>query len=93
MSLVIFIITRVEVCENGPHGPIGRGTFRRHGFVGVGVTLLGEVHHWGVGFEVSEAQARPSDLLSLPAVVGSGGRMLSYLPSTMSVCRLPCFLP
>ena len=40
--------------KNGPHRPIGSGTIRRYGFVGVGVALLEEV---GVGFEVSDLQA------------------------------------
>jgi hypothetical protein len=36
------------------------GTIRRCGLVGVGVAFLEEIRHWGVGFEVSDAQAKPS---------------------------------
>ena len=38
----------------------GNGTIRRCGLVGVGVVLLEEVCHCGVGFEVSYAQDTPS---------------------------------
>lgn len=31
------------------------GIIRRCRFAGVGVTLLEEVHHWGLGVEVLEA--------------------------------------
>lgn len=41
--------------ENGPYGFIWRC-----GLVGVGVAILEEVHHHGVGIEASETQARPS---------------------------------
>jgi hypothetical protein len=33
--------------------PTGSGSVRKYGLVRVGVTLLEEVHHCGVGFEVS----------------------------------------
>jgi hypothetical protein len=33
----------------------------------MGVALLEEVHHYRVGFEVSETQTRPSGSQSLPA--------------------------
>ena len=46
--------------ENGLHRLIGSGTIQRRGLVGVGVVLLEEVGHRGMGFEVSDAQARPS---------------------------------
>jgi hypothetical protein len=50
--------------EDDPHRSIGRGTIRRCVLVGVGVVLLEEVCHWGVGFEVLDAQARPCVSLS-----------------------------
>ena len=37
----------------GPHQLTGSSTVRRRGFAGVGVDLLEEVCHCGVGFEVS----------------------------------------
>jgi hypothetical protein len=45
--------------------PTGSGTIRRCGFVGVGVALLEEVCHCGMGFEVSYAQAILSVVYSL----------------------------
>jgi hypothetical protein len=65
-------------------------------FVGsFGVAKLEEVcHYWGVGFEVSNAQAKPSQVsLFLPAACQSKCRSLSYLSSIMSAFMLPCFLP
>ena len=44
--------------ENGPHRLIGSGTVRMCGLVGGSVSL-------GLGFEVSDAQGRPSVALSL----------------------------
>ena len=44
--------------ENDLWRSIGSGTLG-------GVALLEEVCHWGAGFEVSEAQARPSIILFL----------------------------
>jgi hypothetical protein len=32
--------------------PIGSGTIRRCGLIGVGMVLLEEVYHWRRGFEV-----------------------------------------
>jgi len=46
-----------------------------------------------VGFEVSEAEAMPSESLSLPTAWGSRCGPLSYFPSTMSAHRLACSLP
>ena len=43
------------------------------------------------GFEVAEAQARPTGSLFCPAVCRSRCRTLSYLPSTMSAWSIPCF--
>jgi hypothetical protein len=43
-----------------PHRLIGSGIIRRCGLVGIGVVLLKDVCHWGVGSEVPDAQARPS---------------------------------
>ena len=37
----------------------------RYGIAGEGMSLLEEVCHWAVGFEVSNAQVRPSVLLFL----------------------------
>ena len=48
----------------GPQRLIGTGTIGRYGLVEVGI-VLEEVCHWGVGFEVSEGQARPSLSLSV----------------------------
>ena len=44
----------------------GTALFERIGRcgLGVGVVLLEEVCHWGLGFGVSEAQAMPSGTLS-----------------------------
>ena len=42
----------------------GSGTIRRCDFVGVGLALVEEVCHCGVGFEVSNAQPRRSGSLS-----------------------------
>jgi hypothetical protein len=62
--------------RNGPQTPaceclaIGIGTLRRHGLIRVGVALLEEVYHYGVGFEVSYSQTIPSvahNPLLLPA--------------------------
>ena len=50
--------------------PMGSGTVRRRGLVGIGVDLLEEVCHWGwMGFEVSNVQIfKPGSLShSLPA--------------------------
>ena len=46
--------------KNGPHRLLGTDTIRKYSLVGVDVAFLEKVHHQGVGFEVSEAQARPS---------------------------------
>ena len=43
-----------ELDKNNPRRFIGSGTIRRCVLVGVGVALLEEVYHYGVGFEVSE---------------------------------------
>jgi hypothetical protein len=68
------------------------------GLVGVGVSLWEWVGpFWrncalwrsGAGFEVSEAQAKLSGSLSLPAACGSRFRTLSYFSSTVSACMLP----
>lgn len=48
--------------ENGPHRPIGRGTIRTHGLVGV-VFVGGNVLQGG--FKVSETQSRPTAPLFL----------------------------
>ena len=42
----------------------GSGTIGRCGLIGVGVALLEEVCHKGAGFNISDAQARPSVTLS-----------------------------
>jgi hypothetical protein len=50
---------------NDPYRFIGIALLRcKGGLVGVGVALLEEVCHWEVGFELSDAQARPSISLS-----------------------------
>ena len=51
---------------NDSYWPIGSGTIRRCGLLGVDAASLEEVCHWGMGFKVSGAQARLS--VSLPAV-------------------------
>jgi hypothetical protein len=50
---------------------------RKCGFVNIGVTLVKEVSYWRIGFEVSEAQAKPSATFSC-AACGSGYRTFSY---------------
>ena len=52
--------------------------------VRVGVTLMDKMCHWGLDFEVSEAQTRSSGSLSLPIACQSRCRTLSYLSSIMS---------
>jgi hypothetical protein len=49
--------------------------------------LVGGVCHWGVGFEVSNAQAR-SSVFSLLAACRSRCRILGSFLSTMSACVL-----
>ena len=56
---------------NDAYRSIGSGTVRRNDIDGVVIALLEEVSPWGLGFEVSEAQARPSGSQSLPAAWGS----------------------
>lgn len=70
----------VGVCDGGnryaPHRlmclntwPMGNGTIRRNGLVGVDVLCWRKCVTMGVGFEVSKAQATPSvehSLLVLP---------------------------
>lgn len=53
-----------DLNENVHHRLMGGGSIRKCGLVGVKVTLLTGVCHWGVGFEASEAQARPGVTLS-----------------------------
>jgi hypothetical protein len=43
-----------------------------------GVALSEEVHHWGVNFEVSEAQAKSSSSFSHPAAFRSRCRTPSH---------------
>ena len=45
--------------KNGVHRSIGSGTIRRYALVRIDVSLLEEVWHCGVGFEVSAAQVQP----------------------------------
>lgn len=52
------------------------------GLIEVGVALLVEICRWGVGFEVSEAQSRPSGSLSLPAACRERCRTSSSFSST-----------
>lgn len=54
-----------------------------------GVVLMEEVCHWGLGFGVSTAQARPS--LSLSSCE-TGCKAVSYISTAMSTCMLPHFL-
>lgn len=56
---------------------LGNGATRQ--VLGTGVALIVEVGHEGVVFEFSEAQARPSVSLSLPACCGFGCRTLGFL--------------
>ena len=70
--------------ENGPHRLIGRG------IIG-GVTLLEEVYHWGVGFEVSKAEASLVAHCLFLLHCRSRCRTLSYLSVTMSISVPPCF--
>ena len=57
---LVLVVGDLDFCcgglkENGTHRPIESGTIRRCGLVGGSVSL-------GVGFEVSDNQAAPSDL-------------------------------
>lgn len=91
---LLFIVCDVIVLVGVKVTPIGsaRSTVRKYGSVGVNVSD-GESASLGISFEVSEAQAKSSVSLSLPAASGSSFRTLSYLSSTMSVGALPCSLP
>ena len=57
-------ITCGGLSKDGFHKLTGNGTIRRYSLVEVGMALLEEVYHWGVSFEVSDAQATPSVILS-----------------------------
>ena len=59
--------------------------WRRCGLVGGSLSL-------GLGFEVSEAQARPRGSISLPVACGSRCRTLSSFSCTMSACMPPAGL-
>jgi hypothetical protein len=50
--------------ENGPHRLLGSSAARKCVLVGVGVSLLEKVWHWGWGSEVSDAKVKPSVTLS-----------------------------
>ena len=56
-------------------------------FVGLGMTLLEEVHHREVGFEVSYAQATPSVMVDFLWPSDKD------VACTMSVYIVPCSLP
>jgi hypothetical protein len=83
--------------------PMASGTIRRYGLTGGGVTLLEEVCHLGVGFEVSfYAQVQPSmeeTTFWLPAedslfLAAFGSRCRTFKSSsTKSACILLCFPP
>jgi hypothetical protein len=78
--------------KNGSHRPIGSGTLRRCGLMGVGVALLEEVCHWGwaLRFQI----LKPSPVWhSLPAAYRSRCTTLSFFSSTTPACMPPYFLP
>ena len=65
VALLVIILLSVKAdCgslnENDPHRLRRSGTIRKYGLFGIEMSLLEEVCHWGVGYEVSNAQARPS---------------------------------
>ena len=67
---------------NGPHKLIGRGTIKRHGFVGEGVALLVEVYQcggepWGIIY----AQAIPSDTVHFLLPTGQDVRLSAPSPA------------
>lgn len=70
--LLLYVCLFSHACgglnKNGLHWLTGGGNIRRNGLVGVNVALLEEMNYWRAGFEISEAQARPtvSHLLLLP---------------------------
>lgn len=71
------------------------GTIRRYDFVGVGVVLLDKMCHCGGGLlGIIWAQAMPSEIIPflLPSDQDVKALNSSTVP-TMSVCRLPYFLP
>jgi hypothetical protein len=89
--ILFFLSFQDNHCGNlNENNPIRNGTIRKCGLVRVGVALLESVSLW-VGFKVSEAQAKPSGSVSLPAACGSSCHITSYLSSTMSACMSPCF--
>jgi hypothetical protein len=63
----------------------GHDTTRRYSLLGIRV---GGTVSLGVGFEVSDTQARPSVTL---VACEYGCRTLSYLSNTMSAYVQPCF--
>jgi hypothetical protein len=71
--------------RNGPHRPIGSGTIRRCGFLGVGVDLWEEVYFYGMGFDALGAQATPvtrqCDSLPSAACVSRGSSNWTKIPA------------
>jgi hypothetical protein len=53
---------------------MGSAIIRRYGLLGVGVALLKEIHHWGVGFEVLcfESYSENHDLCLYTLYLSSG---------------------
>lgn len=82
---------------NDPHKlidwSVGTDIIRRCDLIGAGVALLEKVCHWRQGFEVSNAQARPSLSLSLPAICRSRCTTLGSSSSTMFAYASPFFPP
>lgn len=75
--------------ENGPYRVIGNGVIEGV-TLGVDVTLLNEVCYWEWGgFEVSEAQARLSGSLCLPAAYGSS--LATSTAQQLLACRLASY--
>ena len=66
---------------------------RRGGLTEVGVALVEEVYHWGLGFEGSEAQAKPSQSLSLSVCLSVCQPPLRLSFLVLSLCLPPSLPP
>lgn len=70
-----------RLVENGPHRPIGGGTMRK-------CCLIGRRMSLGVGFKVSDAQARPNVTLSLLFPASTDTELLANSPALcLPVCH------
>lgn len=78
--------------ENGSHR-LPESGINRYGLAAVGVALLEEMNHYGVGFEISNAQVQSSMPLTHNAACGSKCRIPSHLLLQHHVCLHVAILP